>query len=672
MMRYKTLGFFLLILMGFIVFSDKILASGGEWFEFEIPDTIDVIDNSYVNDINWIGIKNGHFVLQKNGKRIRFFGTTVGWNYPNASHKAIDRSVEYMKSLGINCVRIHYPGLWNRNKILFNPENIKKFDYLTYSLSKHNIYYVIYSLNMLFLNYKGDNGYSFYATRGATLMDSNYIRGIKIFWDSLMNHRNMYSGVRYKDDSALAFIILTNENSVDKLLRIKGGKSLLKIYWEKHKGRYGYDKLEFPNSENDSTYKYLLNFAAKEDSDYFVDLKSYLRDIGVKVPITLTNDSYSYYTQRTLNKVVDFIGVHVYGNYAGSDMSKYFKSFSPLIFNGNKPQSFLAKLLSVNYEKPVIVGEWNIGYPSIYRLESMILIPSLASFYDYDGSLFFSMFSHRNYVESPHKNQKYYLTSLEAPYSLQALFFPVISYAFRKGYIPAFTDSIIVKVSDMDNKIDSKFQYRYNPLTKEKGLLYLMRRVIIIFSNESNLNNIKVKIPRNNIITNRNMYWNYKRGIFSVVADKFIAYAGSSKHKFSFKGFKLNSDNERLCLSIVPIDSKAIQYSEKIIIVIGEDALHLGDEKIMKGRLFDKHIAYYPGRKEQNSIYRIPSSLLMKTVRADIKIPHVKATNLNLYAMYPNGNKQFISHIKVKNDQLDLKINTQKYKTCYFMIVNDQ
>ncbi len=662
---FKKFIFFFILL----IFASHLLsAKDTKWYKLNIPDKLNVVKCS--NEINWITIKNGHFVTRNNGKRIRFFGSTVGWGYPNASHKVIDRSVAYLKSLGINCVRIHYPGLWDRNKNAFDSSHIEKFDYLTYSLSKHKIYYIIYSMNMLYLNYKGYDGFSFHEMKGATLMDMLYRKNIKIFWDSLLNHRNIYNGIKYKNDSALACVILTNENSTDKILTMSNGKKLLKIYWDKHKSKYGFNNITFCSDKNSDNYRYVLQFAAKEDSSYFVEMKNFLRRSGLKVPITFTNNPYSYYTQKTLSKIVDFIGVHTYGKYAGGYSSKIIKSHSPLIFKDNSPSDFPRRILTVNYSKPVLVDEWNIGYPSIYRLESVILIPSLASFYNYDGSLFFTMFSHKRYLRNPHKRQKYYLTSLEAPYSLQALFFPVISYAFRRGYIPIYTDSMIINVNDTNDKIDGMFQYRFNPLTGKKGLIYFMKRVIIKFSDKSNLKNIRTDIPKDNIIKNKFLYWNYKRGIFSVVDKYFIAFAGSSNDKFSFKEFEVKSKNNRLCLAIIPIDNTPINSSGKLLMVIGENALHYGDDKLIKGRVFDKYVTYYPGYKEQTSIFRIPATLLIKSIHAEISLPYKKTNSLCLYALYPNGNKKYISTIRIKNNKIDFDINTNKYKTCYYLIVN--
>ncbi|NIA23503.1 MAG: hypothetical protein GWP03_05035 [Proteobacteria bacterium] len=559
--------------------------------------------------------------------------------------------------------------MWEREKNQFNKDKIKKFDYLTYSLSEHKIYYVLYSLNMLYLNYKGENGYSFNATRVATLMDSSYISGIKVFWDSLMNHKNIYTGIKYKDDSALAFIILTNENSVDKLLRIKGGKKLLRRYWNLYKGKYGFSKIQFPTSKNSKTYKYLLQFAAKEDSSYFMNMKEFLRSIGVKVPMTFTNNPYSYYTQKILYKIVDFICVHTYGKYAVGNSDKVLRNSSPLVFNKNIPPAFPTRMLTVNYQnKPIVVDEWNIGYPSIYRIEPIILIPILSAYNDYDGVFYFLMYAHGNYVENPHKRQKYYLTSLENPYSLQVLFIPIMSYMLRNAYIPVNKDSLILNIGDKDKKIEKVFQYKYNPMIGVKGLLYYIKRVIIRFTDKSNLALIKLNIPKNNIIKNNNLFWNYRKGIFSFVSKRYFTYAGKGNGKFRFKGFEINSNNNRLYLVMMPLDRKILRNSNKIIIVVGEDSYHDSDKKIIDKSLLNKYLMYYPGKIEQTSIKRVPSIIWVKPVNVDIYMPYNIRAKMGIYALYPNGKQKFISHVILTNNHLHFDIDTGKYKTCYYIL----
>ena len=638
-----------------------------DWFTINIPDKINLIANN--NTIDWLTVRYGHFIVKKTGGRIRFFGTTVGWEYPNASRSAIDKSVEYMKSVGINAVRIHYPGLWNKKEKKFNANAIEKFDYLTYSLSKHQIYYVIYSVNMIYLNYKGENGLSFRESRGVSLMNSSDIRGIKIFWDSLMNHENIYNGIKYKNDSALAFIILTNENSVDKLLRMKNGKDIIKRYWYKDAPKFGFESTDFPQKGNYS--KDLLEFAAKEDSSSFVNMRKFLRNIGVKVPITFTNNPFSYYTQKILSKVVDFECVHNYANYASGYKDKIFRTHSPFVFKNNVPGEFPTRMLSVNYyKKPVIVDEWNMGYPSIYRVEPTILIPILCGSYDYDGEFFFLMFAHSNYIENPHKKQRYYLTSLEAPYSIQTLFFPSLSLAYRNGYISVLKDSLVVMVNDSNSKIGKRYQFRYNPLTGVKGLLYYLKRIIIKFSNKSNISSIDLEIPKDGIIVNDNIYWDYKCGVFSFVSNRFFVYSGDIRRNFHFRQYSLSSRNNRIYLSLLPLDGKEIKESDSLLITVAENALHKGDNKLINEYILNKYIAYYPSKERQMSKMRTPSSVELNNVKFSLKVPRKKRGGLLLYALYPNGKVKFISKVRKQGGKICFSTNSGKYGTCYFLLKN--
>ncbi|RKX93873.1 MAG: hypothetical protein DRP84_07855 [Spirochaetes bacterium] len=61
---------------------------------------------------------------------------------------------------------------------------------------------------------------------------------------------------------------------------------------------------------------------------------------------------------------------------------------SQLFWENRIPGDFPIRILTVNYlGKSVIVDEWNKGYPIDSRIEATILVPCLASLYDYDGAL---------------------------------------------------------------------------------------------------------------------------------------------------------------------------------------------------------------------------------------------------------------------------------------------
>ena len=166
------------------------------------------------------------------------------------------------------------------------------------------------------------------------------------------------------------------------------------------------------------------------------------------------------------------------------------------------------------------------------------------------------------------------------------------------------------------------------------------------------------------------MFWDYKNGIFSFVSSRFFAFTGKSKGKFEFKGFKIDSKNDRLCLAMVPLDKRNISNSDSMIIVVGENSYHDGDNKLIKGLFLDKYFTYYPGKTEQMSIKRIPSSVRVQGVNLDMDMPYHVKGEISIYAMYPNGTKRFISRLKGKNNRLRFNIKSGKYGTCYYLLQN--
>ncbi|MCK4225726.1 hypothetical protein KAX29_02415, partial [candidate division WOR-3 bacterium] len=141
------------------------------WFEFTFPSKFGIIPfNNYIEPIR---IKDGHFVGDESGKRIRFFGTTVGWDFLEGQDSVILSAVKYMRSRGINCVRIYPPGIWNSKVYKFNENKIDRLDYLTKVLSENGIYYSFYT--PIYCIYTQREGLSLRLFKGKALLDEKLI-----------------------------------------------------------------------------------------------------------------------------------------------------------------------------------------------------------------------------------------------------------------------------------------------------------------------------------------------------------------------------------------------------------------------------------------------------------------------------------------------------------------
>ena len=637
------------------------------WFEFTFPYEFEIVP--FNSNIEPIRIKNGHFVGDISGKRIRFFGTTIGWDFLDGSDSVIMKAVKYMKSQGINCVRIHPPGIWNSKMHKFNKQKIERLDYLIKVLSEHRIYYSFYT--PIYCVYNVREGLPLTLFKGKALFDRKLIEETKIFWDSLLTHKNKYTGLRYVDDPTLAFLIMSNENSVSKLWYQKGGKEVLKQFWGEYLREKQIPYFELPIDNKDTSFLTFLKFAAEKDSIYFSEMKRFLESLGVKVPITCTNEPYSYYEQRVFFKISDFMAVHTYGYYALGNEGEWVNNRSHLIWNNESPWDFPARMFTINYcDKPVIVDEWNKGYPVDSRIEAPIIIPLLASLYDYDGVFYFSFFAHSDYIKKWNEYSSFYMTSLEQPFSIQSIFFPVIGYAFRELLIPSYRDSLILNISNSEDFFEEQFNYRFNPFPGILKQIYYLKKVIFSFDRGKSVKFVKDLFQPTTEINTTHLNWNYREGYFVIDTDKFIAFIGNLNVRYCSKNFIISGASDFFALTIASLDGRKLECSRKILITLGSDAVNVGDKIYIPINFSNLRPQKYwfPGKKEQLNIKRIPAISLLKPVNLKLSLKHITQKNIKCFSL--DANNKIIEGIPLIWDDnfLIIELNMKNYKTPYFMI----
>lgn len=173
----------------------------------------------------------GHFV--RNGLRVRIWGVNLsfGANFP--THEQATQIADRLAALGINSVRLHHmdtlswpSGIWDPNggSSIYLPA-LERLDYFIDQLAQRGIWT---NLNL-------HVGRSHSAHLGLPTPGTSYDKLVNLFTPELIDAQknfaaamfsrvNLYRNVRYADDPAIAFVEITNENSlfmwdVDQSLR---------------------------------------------------------------------------------------------------------------------------------------------------------------------------------------------------------------------------------------------------------------------------------------------------------------------------------------------------------------------------------------------------------------------------------------------------------------------
>jgi hypothetical protein len=214
-------------------------ALDGSFFPFVIPwDDVaagTAVDVSALSAMpagagGMIQVKDGVFVEEKAGRRIRFFATNLTARAAFPTRADADKIALRMARLGINLVRMHHlqndwekdgGTIWKPGKpfLEVDPKQVDALDYLIGALKKQGIYT---NLNLTTTReYLPEHGFPetvkqipFKHHKKVDRFNRRMIELQKEYARALLDHVNPYTELAYRDEPALAFVEINNENAL--------------------------------------------------------------------------------------------------------------------------------------------------------------------------------------------------------------------------------------------------------------------------------------------------------------------------------------------------------------------------------------------------------------------------------------------------------------------------
>lgn len=244
-----------------LLLSDRL--RGQEFVPFVIPAEINRNHAIWVNDHKPISVDSkrieahgGHFYQ---GGRLRIWGVNLcfGANFP--THEDAPKVAARLAAAGVNSVRLHHMdtarwprGLWNaQDGRTIEPQALDRLDYFINELAGQGIYVNI--------NLHVGRAHSEYLGLPKANREYDKIVGIftpalidaqKQFAQELLTHVNPYRGVRYADDPAVAFVEITNEDSLFMWGAEETLRTLPAHYAEILRGRFNaWLRQQYPSDE---------------------------------------------------------------------------------------------------------------------------------------------------------------------------------------------------------------------------------------------------------------------------------------------------------------------------------------------------------------------------------------------------------------------------------------
>ena len=381
------------------------------------PADVSFLHDAPAGKDGFIRVQGGHFV-KPDGKRIRFWGVHLtDWSPGSIELPPKEDTPMWARTLaryGVNIVRLHFIDKWAPTGITdgtkddtrsFDAQQLDRLDFLVSELKKNGIYMDL-NLNVGRSYKEGDgvpDANRLQWAKSLTLFDKRIIELEKEYAHNLLTHVNPYTKTEYRNEPAIAIVEILNENGIGQ-----GYNPPSKFYADELDGLYnawlktnlsaeqqqklreqagvqtdavvprmrGNERATAPKDRYETEVRFFMDL----ESGFYQDMKSYLRDLGVKQPLIGTADhghSGPPWAMLSSLSKLDALDGHIYWNqYVGvGDV--------PMV---NDPQHSTVVQLSRTAVagKPFTVSETNHPFPNEYASEGIPILAAYAGFQDWD------------------------------------------------------------------------------------------------------------------------------------------------------------------------------------------------------------------------------------------------------------------------------------------------
>lgn len=356
----------------------------------------------------FLQVEEGRFVFE-DGTPIRFFGVNIQGGEALPTHETALRLAERLSQLGINLVRLHLiDAAWAEPNLFdsryedtrhLSKASLDRLDYFIAELKRQGVY--VYLDLLVRRKFTREDGVvSAEGLEGGAKMAAQYDQKLielqKMFAHDLLMHENPYTKRKLVNEPAIALLDIINESSLFKL-RERTNKvpphyleELAKL-WVAFLPAKGKTPADFPFGRSLKQEGPLMQeFLADLQVRYFDEMSEFLRDLGLKIPISGSNlplDGPDLLTHAGL----DFIDRHAYWDHPKGGFGNQVQFHNRLLIETVDSNNLLVKLSRQRVRgMPFVVSEWNIAWPNEYRAIGPLLMTAYALFQDWDGLLQFN------------------------------------------------------------------------------------------------------------------------------------------------------------------------------------------------------------------------------------------------------------------------------------------
>ena len=400
------------------------VSAGKDWREIRVPQTLpdSILDFSFLQDApagkyGKVVVRNGRFEFEKRpGVQARFFGANLCEDACHMTDEEIAWFIPKIKQMGFNAVRLHHHD--NRlalpeKTLQIDPKTLDRF-FKTVAACKEAGLYITTDL---FVSRK--NGFDPKYHKGIKalcMLDPAVRNNLKEFSRQLFATRNPYTKMTLAEDPVLLSISHINENPQltdwSEITTAAKDSYLYQVFLT----RFSEWSTKNNVKNNPDDISLLTRFLTDMHKESFLDMKNYLRSIGVSCPQTDINCQESL-ANYPIRKTFDYVDTHFYVDHPTFPVAPWRIPFE--YKNRSLGKTFYQELLPSFASRiegmPLMITEYHYVSPNIWRLEGGPIIGALSGMHQVDGIFDFAPVAYdRSWIKIAMSSEPPYMPSLNS------------------------------------------------------------------------------------------------------------------------------------------------------------------------------------------------------------------------------------------------------------------
>jgi hypothetical protein len=664
------------------------------------------------------------------GQPIRFWGVALGPQLSAPPKEFAEKLASRLAKLGFNLVRIRgvdlmlfEPGAQDTRHL--DEERLDRFDYLVSRLKARGIYIdlVLYGDR----RFRGDgvidgNAPQFTQTyegqrllRSMAIADPYLLMLQREFTQQFLTHRNPYTRTTYAEEPAVAMLEIINETSLtygwlrdflnedspepiritpyySKLLDVRwnlwlqgryGSRTALEDAWrptdpdrigllpEEDPQRGTVRRILYSERERYSQARVedTLKFYSELERDYFLGMYAFLKELGVRVPISGTHTFHGMANQF-VQAQLDFTGGHAQWQHPIFLRNQSWRE--PPIRVINTPM-VLGEEANIPYKadwietrntlfrlaygmtaanKPFVISEYNHAFPNEYQSEFPLILSAYSSLQRWDAAII------HVYVSRPQDFDMQRLYDAFAIHNNPVILaqMPVASLLFRKGYVRRAQEWVTIPYAEkqafsafLECGLDIYCVLASRGVEPEIALVHGIDNQFAVTGLKHEAEEFSPGVRSPYVSDTGELTWDRQRGLVMIDTDIVQAVIGFvGRQVIRLRYLTIRARTDFAAISLISLDGRPIPRSKKLLLAAVSRVKNQNMEM----------------RRDVSGLYLLTDwgddQILVQDVQAEVQLRHEDPNDLKLFRLDERGRLDAELEHFVQQGELRFGIGNQK------------